>query len=58
MATDFQAALDTPAGRRRPEATPTKAASSGEANAQFGLAEEGGDVEEGEEEDGWGDDEF
>lgn len=65
MATDFQAALDTPAGRRRPQATPKKVvAPAGEDNDEDQAAEDRGDVgEEGDEEDeeedeGWGDDEF
>lgn len=63
VATDFQAALDTPAGRRRPQATPKKAvAPSGEDDAEDGAADDRGDSGEKEddedEDEGWGDDEF
>ena len=60
MATDFQAALDTPEGRRKPTAAPKSPTS---ANKTQSSREEEGEEEsdsdsDSEEGGGWGSDEF
>lgn len=59
VATDFQAALDTPAGRRQSESTrsPHSATHLGvDVDSTWGIDEES--EEEEEDEEGWGSDEF